>query len=938
MNRLRKILLSIFLLKSTLVICQGLPPVQNFSPVDYSGENQNWSLSQTSDKHIYVSNNEGLLEYNGSNWTLYPSPNGTIIRSVKVFDDKIFTGCYMEFGYWKKDNFGILQYTSLSENIKNELLADEEFWSIIGLDDWVVFRSTKRIYVYNLNNNSFYPINVKTSLPRIFKIDQNIYFHRPGKGIYKIETGKDLLAIDDAPILNDEVAGIFGSDKNILVLTRHKGFYKPEGDKLVKWKTNSDPLLSTVSTYSSLQLRDESFVLGTISDGLIHLDKDGNLINQYNQTNGLQNNTVLSLLEDIDGNIWLGLDSGISNINLKSPFKVYQDNRGILGSVYTSLVKENILYLGSNQGLFYKEIGASSDFEMIPGTEGQVWSLNNIDGTVFCAHHKGTYIIEGAKAEKIVGTNGTWIVREHWENPSIILQGNYDGLYILAKTNNDWELKNKIGGFNHSAKHLELYEENIFVSHEYKGVFKIQVDSALRQAESVALDTTIRGSNSGLAKYKEDLFYAYRKGIFKYDPSRGSFIKDSLLGNVYSKDEYVSGKMVADNINNYLWIFTEPNITYVAEGKLGNTPRLETIPLSEDMRNGVVGYESAMELTGGNIYLLGSNFGYITVDINKLIKTDFAVGIETIRRVGKGKDDSESDVLDKSAESDLKSNENNLEFSLFAAQYGKFKSPEFQYQLSGYFEEWSNWSRESTIKFENLPPGEYSFKARARIGGNVSSNIASHKFNIDRPWYLSNFMQFVYVVLALIGSFLVHRFYKNYYDKQQAKLIEANKREMDLAKAENEREIIRLKNEQLKAEYNSKSKELAASTMGIIKKNELLSRVKDQLMANFEETEKVLPIINTIDKSLKQNDDWELFKEAFNNADQKFLKKLKKVHPNLSPNDIKLCAYLRLNLSSKEIAPLLSISARSVEIKRYRLRKKMGLVPDDNLVKYILEL
>ena len=161
---------------------------------------------------------------------------------------------------------------------------------------------------------------------------------------------------------------------------------------------------------------------------------------------------------------------------------------------------------------------------------------------------------------------------------------------------------------------------------------------------------------------------------------------------------------------------------------------------------------------------------------------------------------------------------------------------------------------------------------------------------------------------------------------------------MELAKAQNEKEIIQLKNEQLKKEFQNKSNELAASTMSLIKKNELLSKAKEQLMANVEGKEAVKPIIDIIDRNLNQNDDWELFKEAFNNADRKFLKKLKKVHPNLSPNDIKLCAYLRLNLSSKEIAPLLNISARSVEIKRYRLRKKMGLEHDDNLVNYILKL
>ncbi|MEN8789471.1 MAG: LuxR C-terminal-related transcriptional regulator, partial [Flavobacteriaceae bacterium] len=147
----------------------------------------------------------------------------------------------------------------------------------------------------------------------------------------------------------------------------------------------------------------------------------------------------------------------------------------------------------------------------------------------------------------------------------------------------------------------------------------------------------------------------------------------------------------------------------------------------------------------------------------------------------------------------------------------------------------------------------------------------------------------------------------------------------------------KLKNDQLKEDFRNKSNELAASTMSIIKKNELLSKVKQQL-TSAEQTNSTKEIIRIIDRNLDQNDDWELFKEAFNNTDREFLKKLEKLHPNLSPNDIRLCAYLRLNLVSKEIAQLLNISPRSVEIKRYRLRKKLNLEHEENLVNYILKL
>ena len=91
-------------------------------------------------------------------------------------------------------------------------------------------------------------------------------------------------------------------------------------------------------------------------------------------------------------------------------------------------------------------------------------------------------------------------------------------------------------------------------------------------------------------------------------------------------------------------------------------------------------------------------------------------------------------------------------------------------------------------------------------------------------------------------------------------------------------------------------------------------------------------------RNLNNTDDWNLFEEAFNNADKDFLKKVKTLHPSLTSNDLRLCAYLRLNLSSKEIAPLLNISNRSVEVKRYRLRKKMELPHDSSLSDYILEI
>ena len=184
---------------------------------------------------------------------------------------------------------------------------------------------------------------------------------------------------------------------------------------------------------------------------------------------------------------------------------------------------------------------------------------------------------------------------------------------------------------------------------------------------------------------------------------------------------------------------------------------------------------------------------------------------------------------------------------------------------------------------------------------------------------------------------LIHRSYRRYYRRQRNKLIEDNKKNLELTKLENERKIMMIRNEQLETELSSKNSELATTAMSLIKKNELLLEIKKDLSRLKDESSKV-DVIKVIDKNLRNNNDWDFFKEAFNNADKDFLNKIKGLHPDLTANDLKFCAFLRLNLSSKEIAPLLNISVRSVEIKRYRLRKKLKLDHSDNLIDYILEI
>ncbi len=226
---------------------------------------------------------------------------------------------------------------------------------------------------------------------------------------------------------------------------------------------------------------------------------------------------------------------------------------------------------------------------------------------------------------------------------------------------------------------------------------------------------------------------------------------------------------------------------------------------------------------------------------------------------------------------------------------------------------------------------------RSYYGGVSSSDESVFMFSIQPPWYLSSFMIANYILMLGIIIFFVNKTYVKFYRQKEEKIIRINKSKLELKEIEKKQALMSIENNKLQDDIVGKNRELAVSTMSMIKKNQFLSKIKLDLKL-IESNEKIFSVIKMIDKNLNNKDDWKFFEEAFNNADKDFLKKVKETHPSLTNNDLRLCAYLRLNLSSKDIAPLLNISLSSVEIKRYRLRKKMNLTHNEGLTDHLLSL
>lgn len=931
--------LVIVLVFSNYIYAQDLPPIVKYNSTQYNAGNQNWMISQDKNHFIYFANNEGLLEFNGSNWTLYKSPNETIVRSVKVIGDKIFTGCYMEFGYWTRENNGRLKYTSLSQKIKSKIYVDEQFWNILNFDQWVIFQSLDRIYIYDTKTTKFNIVIPQSSILKSFKTSNSIYYQTVNHDLFEIENGSSKLVIKNSILKNNKIVNIFAIDDGLLIHTQFDGLFKFTNGSLVKFTTEADSEIAASSIYSSQMIENGQFAVGTISNGVFILTKEGKVKHHITQSKGLSNNTVLSIYEDLDSNLWLGLDNGINCINLNSPIRSFFDDSGALGTVYASILFKGKLYIGTNQGLFYKEYLKDNQFKFINGTKGQVWSLFVYGGSLFCCHDSGTYIIENETSKQIFSQSGTWKIEVIPNKNNLLLQGNYYGMSILEKVNNQWVFRNKVLGFNYSSKHFEITNSNeVYVSHEYKGVFRFQLDSNYKNGSKLfAYIKPVKGKNASLTKFNNTIYYAYKDGILKLNQKTKQFEKDKLLSAVFENNEYTSGKLILDS-SNKLWIFSKNYINYFSVNKLSSDLKKNLISIPSSISNSMLGYENITQLSN-SIYLIGTTDGYYTFNINELSFKNQSVILSDIS-VNKLNENLTS--KSSTVKGNFKHDENNITFSYTVPEYNKYIIVEYQYLLEGFQDNWSEWSSKSTINFKNLPPGNYTFKVRSKVVNSQPESYAVYTFAIDKPWYYTNLALVIYFLLVCFIAYYVNKAYVNYYTEQKNKLIDENNLLLEIQELENKQQLMKLRNEQLSLDVDTKNRELAASTMSLLKKDELLALIKEDLKKSSDETgssRSIKSIIsNTINNNVPVDNAWNVFKEAFDTADKDFLKKVKQEYPSLTPNDLRLCAYLRLNLSSKEIAPLLNISVRSVEIKRYRLRKKMDLSHETGLVEYILSI
>lgn len=961
----RCLLILLILFSATSLWAQlGVPQINNFSSLNYQGGTQNWEIDQDKNGMMYFANNEGLLSYNGKYWKLYPLPNKTIVRSVKVAaDGKIYVGAQDEIGYFYPNELGVLKYHSLKKLIP---LADRNFadvWGIILLKNSAYFRTTTKIL--HLKDNIFNVYKSKGAWEFLGTANQQVFAQDTSKGLLGFKNGTWDLICDNPVLKHVLITSILPFRGDTLLITTNKnGLYLLNGGNLVKKNTPNDQVFYNNRIYHAITINKDWYALATVSAGCLIINKTGKILQQYSYQDGLQKDNLRSIFKDKNNNLWLGLDDGIDFIAFNNAIKYIYPDQLKQASGYATTILNNTLYVGTSNGLFASSIQtqlpdysySNKSFSEIKGTQGQVWNLNIINNQLLIAHEDGAYVLKGNQSQQIYHYPGTWQFQalSNFSPTEQIVTGTYSGLQLISYVNNQFVNKGVLTNIDESLRFI-VYDANlnaIWASHPYRGIFRFQLNANKTKIINKQIFTKNNGLPSTLGNYitniKNRIVVATIKGIYEFNTTKNEFSPSTSLHKIFGPIHY---QYLKEDAYGNVWFVTNKKVGLIDFNRKEGDKNFSLVYFPELNAKVVAGFENIYPYNSKNIFI-GANKGLIHINYEKYLENIklLELNITQINLINQKDSLLFGGYFLNEGKLGLSQNENaipkisyqnnSLHFEYASTLYEQKNNIEYSYQLKNFDKGWSVWSNKSEKDYTNLPNGSYTFtvKARNNLGG--ESKAVSYTFIILPAWYQTWwFYLFCFFTMCFIIYLIVQR-QKRKYLKEQEYL----RKEHQLEKEHNENEIVKLQNEKLEADVNFKNKELATTTMHLMQRGKLLAKIKEELLPivkteNIDESpEEFKRILSLINDAERADNDWEHFAVHFDHVHSNFLTKLKERIPALSANDLKLCAYLKMNLSSKEIAQLMSVTIRAVEVSRYRLRKKLDVTSDTNLFNYLIEI
>jgi DNA-binding CsgD family transcriptional regulator len=572
--------------------------------------------------------------------------------------------------------------------------------------------------------------------------------------------------------------------------------------------------------------------------------------------------------------------------------------------------------MASNHGIFKYE---DKVLALIAGTQGQAWNINKINGKYLIGHNDGTFLYENGIVSLLNNIHGGWNVAKSAIDNSY-LQATYSGITIYNEPT-DLTQNISIKGIIKPIKYVAQNRKNeIWAADNNRGLYRILYDEFY---QTTAVDNVTKQSKISndfgvkLFEFRNEILFLINKTWYTFNSITNKLEKNTLFNANFKN---VSNIVLIDE-NHFLILEDGLLYTIYAEGN-----EFIRKVIQQKYYKGKIINDNLKIFKNQNNYLLNLDDGFISLQLNYKQQSKTNIKVEAF-----------VDNLLVEEKSKIPYN-SELRIHVLSGVFGAAK-PTLFYRI--------NSSKElipvdnGLIVLNNMNSGSNELSIFGHTGQKYNE-LSTFQFVVAKPWYFSFWILLLYFVVIGVILYFYYKWNKIRYIqklklrdeelKHQKEILEIElKSENDLITQQYEKHILEL-------ELQSKSSEVAGKSLSIAKQSEMIESIQGILDSNIElnilksEIKKVIKI-NSVNKH-----EWETFESNLNLIHNDFIKILSKKYPALTAKDIKLCIYLKMNLSSKEIAPMVNISYRGVELHRYRLRKKLGLRQEESLSKFLLSV
>jgi len=826
---------------------------------------------------MYFGNSNCVLEYDGANWRRIYVPNYSTVRALAIDSaSTIFAGAYNELGVLLPDAKGSLEYSSLVQLIDSSYRSFGDIWNIHCLNNQVYFLSDKYIFRYKDKKFNYWE-KTQERFYLSFHANNELFIQEIGRGLLKVK-GDSLVSIKNGDFFsNIRIHAILPYKKNqLLICTRNKGLFLYDN-------TNSTATITSVSEisvhaknlntylknnvlYHGTKISDNLFALSTITGSVLLVDSSWKVVDIINHESTGIVSSAHYLYYEKDKALWMALANGISRVEIFSPFRYWNDDNGINGTISDVASMDDYLYITTGSGVYYMQRKADNvnfsvnNFKKVEGQFEQAWGFlyfilpttdyNKMEKLVYSgdveflptsnhlillvATSTGLFEISGGKSVKISDYRGIFDIYQYKQKPSNIFLALSNGIAHISYKDGKWI--NHGMQFNITDKIRELNEDslgNLWASAAYKGVYKI-TNPLNEKEDSIKLYDTDNGLPSvqsvHLANYNKKLLFislneaftlineadTFQTFEFPEQKDTSIWLADSLSW-YQVRDNIVSNFYVTTYTDTAQWFATtDGTFRYVPTGKknyLDTNPALVRKVLS-----------------GDSIIFDGTNYTEIKnakdTLFNRLIKPESKIELGNV----------------------LNFKDNSLTFHYSLPFFENEEKTEFSFFLEGNDKEWSPWSTETKKEYTNLREGDYSFKVKARNMYMLESPVAEFKFTVLAPWYRTFAAILGYILLGIIVIIGIVRLYTYRLIKEKDKLekivIERTQeilmqKEEILVQAEHLKdanERISAKNEELekqKWEITNQALKLKKANVELIKLSKVASET-DNAIAIFD--------------------------------------------------------------------------------------------------------